>query len=256
MRLCGQGVWGLPADPQNALAVLRRAVELGVNFIDTADAYGPNVNEEQIAQALHPYPRDLVIATKGGSTRSGPGQWGRDARPERLKRCCDESLQRLRLERIDLYQLHSVDPNVPWDEQVGALRDLRDAGKIRHVGLSNVNVEQLRDAEKIVPIASVQNHYNVSNREHEDVLEYCVREGLAFIPYFPLDGGDIPEMKPLAAIAKTHGATAYQIALAWLLKRSPVMLPIPGTQSLAHLQENVGAGAIELSDSEFALLSN
>jgi len=254
MRLCGSGVWGWPTNRENALAVLRRVVDLGVTFIDTAEAYGPGVNEEQIASALYPYKSDLVIATKGGTTRSGPGQWGRDCRPERLKRLCDESLARLRCDRIDLYQLHAVDTHVAFEEQIGALRDLRDAGKIRLVGLSNVSLAQVRAAEKIVPIASVQNAYNVGNRASEDVLRYCEAHAIGFIPYFPLDGGDIKTVHALEPIARAHDATVWQVALAWLLRRSPVMVPIPGTSSLSHLDENIAAAAIALSDEEYAAL--
>ena len=251
MRLCGPGIWGWPADRENALRVLRRAVELGVNFIDTADAYGPFVNEEQIAQALYPYPEGLVIATKGGSARPGPGQWVRDGRPEHLKAACEGSLRRLRLSRIDLYQLHAVASNVPLDEQVGALRELRDQGKIRFVGLSNVELHQLQRAEEIVEIASVQNNYNVGNRVSEPVLRYCEAKGLAFIPYFPLDAGDIAALDVLRPIADAHRATVFQIALAWLLRHSPAMLPIPGTSSLEHLEENVAAAQLELSEEEY-----
>jgi aryl-alcohol dehydrogenase-like predicted oxidoreductase len=254
MRLCGPGVWEWPADRENALRVLRRAVELGVNFIDTADAYGPHVNEEQIAAALHPYPKDLVIATKGGSTRAGPGQWGRDGRPEHLKSACEGSLKRLRLDRIDLYQLHTVDPTVSLEEQVGALRDLRDEGKIRFVGLSNVDLEQLRHAERVVQIASVQNNYNVGNRFSEPVLQYCEANGIAFIPYFPLDAGDIAAMEALQPIADAHGVTVFQVALAWLLRHSPVTLPIPGTSSLQHLEENVAARSLQLTDAAYVSL--
>lgn len=254
MRLCGKGVWDWPSDRENALRVLRRAVELGVNFIDTADAYGPYVNEEQIAQALYPYPADLVIATKGGSTRPGPSQWDRDGRPSHLVAACDGSLRRLRVDRIDLYQLHAVDPKVPFDEQIGALRALVDAGKIRLVGLSNVDLDQLKRAEATVPIASVQNNYNVGNRASEPVLEYCAGKGIAFIPYFPLDGGDLPDINALGPIAHARGATIWQIGLAWLLAHSPAMLPIPGTSSLAHLEENVGAAAIALTPEDLATL--
>lgn len=227
MRLCGPGVWGWPEDRDHARAVLRRAVELGVNFIDTADAYGPGVNEEQIAQALFPYPDGLVIATKGGCTRSGPGNWGRDGRPEHLRHACDESLRRLRLERIELYQLHAVDRTVPFEEQIGTLRELRDAGKIRHVGLSNVELDQVRRAREIVPIVSVQNEYNARERYSESVLDYCEENSIAFIPYFPLGGGEI--------------GMDRREALQWLLLRSPWTLPIPGTSSIAHLEDNVAA---------------
>jgi pyridoxine 4-dehydrogenase len=254
MRLCGPGVWGWPTNRENALQVLRRAVELGVNFVDTADAYGPFVNEEQIAQALYPYPQGLVIATKGGSVRPGPGQWVRDGRPEHLKAACEGSLRRLRVERIDLYQLHAVAPDVPLEDQVGALRDLRDAGKIRFVGLSNVELHQLQRAEAIVEIASVQNNYNVGNRVSESVMRYCEAKGLAFLPYFPLDAGDIAELAVLSPIAAAHGATVFQVALAWLLRHSPATLPIPGTSSLEHLEENVGAARLELSEEEYERL--
>lgn len=256
MRLCGPGIWGWPDDRENALRVLRRALELGVNFIDTADAYGPDVNEEQIATALHPYPSELVIATKGGATRSGPSEWDRDGRPAHLREACEGSLRRLRLERIDLYQLHAVDPHVPLEEQVGALRDLRSAGKIRHVGLSNVDLDQLQRAQEIVEIASVQNNYNVGNRRSEEILRYCEANGIAFIPYFPLDGGDLPAIEALAPIAAARNATIWQVALAWLLEHSAATLPIPGTSSLAHLEENADAAKLTLSASEFELLEN
>ena len=252
MRLTGPGVWGPPADPANSLAVLRRAVELGCNFIDTADAYGPEVNEDQIAEALYPYPADLVIATKGGCTRSGPGEWGRDCRPERLKACCDASLKRLRLERIDLYQLHAADPAVPYAEQVGALKELQDAGKVRHIGISNVDEAQLKIARSVTAIAAVQNRYSATNRASEGVLEACEAAGIAFIPWFPLDAGDLVDGSGLAAVAQAKGVSPYQVALAWLLRRSPLMLPIPGTSSIDHLEENVAAAALTLSDDEFA----
>lgn len=251
MRLCGPGVWGWPADRENALRVLRRAVELGVNFIDTADAYGPEVNEEQIAQALYPYPKDLVIATKSGSVRSGPGQWARDGRPDRLKACAEASLRRLKLDRIQLYQLHAVDSKVSLADQVGALRDLRDEGKIEHVGISNASYEQLLEAEKIVPVVSVQNLYNVHNRgENDRIIDYCERNQIAFIPYFPLGAGDLADDTELQVVSKAHGATVFQIGLAWLLYRSPATLPIPGTSSLKHLEENVAAAKIELTQED------
>ncbi len=252
MRLCGPRIWGWPQDRENALRVLRRAVELGVEFVDTADAYGPDVNEEQIAQALYPYPGDLAIATKGGATRPAQTQWQRDGHPSHLREACEGSLRRLRRECIDLYQLHAVDPNVPFEEQIGALRELRDEGKIRLIGLSNVDLEQLRRAERIVEIASVQNNYNVGNRTSEPVLEHCERGGMAFIPYFPLDGGDLHTVEALMPIAQAHGATIWQIGLAWLLARSRAMLPIPGTSSLEHLEENVAASRIALSQAERA----
>ncbi len=254
MRLCGPQIWGWPADRENALKVLARAVELGVNFIDTADSYGPHVNEEQIAQALRPYRDGVVIATKGGVTRSKPDEWKRCGRPEHLEAACEGSLRRLGLDRIDLYQLHAIDPEVPLEEQVGALRKLRDSGKIRHVGLSNVDIEQLYRAQRVVEIASVQNNYNVGNRFSEPVLAHCELKGIAFIPYFPLDGGDLVTIGALTPIARAHGATVWQVGLAWLLRRSPAMLPIPGTSSLEHLAENVGASQLELSEQEYAAL--
>ncbi len=252
MRLCGSGVWGPPADPDNALRVLSRAVELGINFIDTANAYGPGVNEEQIAQALHPYQSDLVIATKGGSTRSGPGQWGRDGRPASIKKACEGSLRRLRREQIDLYQLHSVDDTLPYEEQIGALKDLQDEGKIRYAGVSNVDEAQLKVARSVMRIVSVQNRYNAADRQSEPVLEVCERDRLVFIPWFPLDAGDIGAQSMLTEVAGKYDASAHQIAIAWLLKRSQAMLPIPGTSSLAHLEQNVAAAGIALSDEDYA----
>lgn len=258
MRLTGPGVWGWPQDRENALRVLRRAVELGANFIDTADAYGPAVNEEQIAAALYPYRPDIVIATKGGSVRPGPGEWERDGRPERLKACCEASLQRLKRESIDLYQLHAVDPKVPFEEQIGALRDLREAGKIRHVGLSNVSLEQLQAAEKIVPIVSVQNRYNMAYRGGEDerIIAYCERNAMVFIPWFPLGAGDgeISDNTEAQIVSKAHGVRVTQIALAWLLYRSPAILPIPGTASLEHLEENMASARIELTSEDLVRL--
>ncbi|MGC1380417.1 MAG: aldo/keto reductase [Candidatus Baltobacteraceae bacterium] len=254
MRLCGPGIWGWPADRENALHVLRTAVEFGVNFIDTANSYGPHVNEEQIAQALYPYPAGLTIATKGGLTRSGPGKWERDAHRAQLIEACEGSLRRLRLDRIDLYQLHAIDPAVPFEEQMGTLRELQDAGKIRYAGLSNVDLEQLQRAEQIVEIVSVQNNYNVANRESEPVLAYCQANGIAFLPYFPLDGGDIEAVGALKSVADARGATIWQVALAWLLRHSPSMLPIPGTSSLEHLRENVASAQLELSAQEYAAL--
>jgi len=254
MRLCGAGVWGWPSDVDAAKAILRTALELGVNFIDTAEAYGPRVNEELIAQALFPYPADLVIATKGGPTRSGPGQWGRDCRPERLKHLAEESRKRLRVDAIALYQLHAVDRSVPYEDQIGALRDLRDAGTIRHVGLSNVSLEQLQAAERIVPIASVQNEYNVANRFSEPILRHCEARGIAFIPYFPLDGGELETFAALRPAARAHEATIWQVALAWLLQHSPATLPIPGTSQRKHLEENISAAGLKLSESEVAAL--
>lgn len=256
MRLCGPGIWGEPEDPEAARAVLRRVLELGINLIDTADAYGPEVNEWQIAEALYPYPEDLVIATKGGVTRPGRDQWVPEGRPEHLRRACEGSLSRLRLERIELYQLHTPDPEVPFEESVGTLAELREEGKIRHVGLSNVNVGQLEQAQEIVPIASVQNRYNLTNRFSEDVIDFCEREGIGFIPWFPLATGNLARPgSSLDEMASRHGVAPAQVALAWLLWRSPVMLPIPGTSSVEHLEENVAAAAIELDEAELEELS-
>jgi pyridoxine 4-dehydrogenase len=256
MRLTGAGVIGDPADPENAKAVLRRAVELGVNFIDTADAYGPEVNESQIADALHPYPEDLVIATKGGLIHERQGEWLRDGRPETLRASCEASLDRLRVERIDLYQLHSIDPSVPLDESVGALAELQREGKIRYIGLSNVDTRQLARARELATIVSVQNRYNVADRHAEGVLEACERAGIAFLPWFPLGLGDLTRGGGrLADVALAKGSTQAQVAIAWLLRRSPVMLPIPGTSSLEHLEEDVAAASLELTDAEFAELS-
>jgi len=252
MRITGEGIWGWPPDRQNALKVLRRAVELGVNLIDTADAYGPNVSELLIAEALYPYPKGLVIATKGGLTRPGPGEWVPDGRPQHLKEAVDGSLKRLRLDRIDLYQLHRIDPKVPLEESIGALKEMKDAGKIRHIGLSNVDVEEIERARKIVPIVSVQNRYNVEDRKSENVLRYCEKQGLGFLPWFPVGGTrGLKTQNALNAAAKAHGASVYQVALAWLLERSPVMLPIPGTSSLAHLEENVAAAKLRLTPEEW-----
>lgn len=253
MRITGPGIWGEPADRDEAIAVLRRALELDVNLIDTADSYGPEVSENLIAEALHPYPEDLVIATKGGLTRPGPGSWQPDCRPERLRRCCDASLARLKVDRIDLYQLHTIDPEVPLAESVGALAELRDEGKIRHVGLSNVGRSQLAEAREIVPIVSVQNRYSMSARDSEEVLAVCEEEGLGFIPWFPLDAGRAGE-GPIEEIARDHDATPMQVALAWLLEHSPVTLPIPGTSSRAHLEENVAAAALKLDSGELSRL--
>jgi aryl-alcohol dehydrogenase-like predicted oxidoreductase len=255
MRLTGEGIWGEPRDPDECRRVLRRAVELDVNLIDTADAYGPEVSERLIAEALYPYPDDLVIATKGGLTRSGPNQWHPDGRPEHLREACEGSLARLRLERIDLYQLHRVDPMVPLEESVGALIQLRDEGKIAHIGLSNVSVDQLRRARELTPIVSVQNRYNLIDRQDEDVLEECERDAIGFIPWFPLSTGKLAtDDGPLVGMAERHRATPAQIALGWLLYHSPVMLPIPGTASVAHLEENVRAALIELAADEVKAL--
>jgi pyridoxine 4-dehydrogenase len=252
MRITGEGIWGWPPDRANALKVLRRATELGVDLIDTADAYGPDTSELLIAEALHPYPKGLVIATKGGLTRPGPGEWVPNCRPEHLKQAVEGSLKRLRLERIDLYQLHTVDSKVPIEESVGALKQMQDAGKIRHIGLSNVDAEEIARARKIVPIVSVQNRYNVEDRKSENVLVYCEKENLGFLPWFPIGGGGgLKPENPLNTAAKTHGVSVYQVALAWLLARSSVMLPIPGTSSLAHLEENVAAEKLKLTLEEW-----
>ena len=256
MRITGEGVWGPPRDREEALRVLRRTVQLGVDLIDTADSYGPNVSEELIAQALHPYPRGLVIATKAGFERSGPNQWEVNGHPKHLRRQCEGSLKRLRVDHIDLYQLHRVDPGIPLEDQVGTFSDLRDEGKVRHVGLSEVGVEEIEQARRIVPIVSVQNRYNLADREWEATLDYCEREGIAFIPWYPLAAGPLAEEGgPAARIAERLGATPSQVALAWLLRRSPVMLPIPGTSKVEHLEENVAGAGVELSDEDFEELS-
>jgi aryl-alcohol dehydrogenase-like predicted oxidoreductase len=255
MRLCGPRIMGWPEDRENALAVLRRVVELGVNLIDTSNAYGPEVNELQIAQALHPYPDGLVIATKGGLVRDDSARWPQDGRPEKLREACEGSLRRLRVDRIDVYQLHAPDPKVPIEESVGALRDLRDEGKIKHVGLSNVDVDELERARGVVPIVSVQNEYNLGFRESEDVLEVCERDGLAFLPWYPLSSGSLAHQRRLDEVARKYDATPAQVALAWLLQRSPVMLPIPGTSSLDHLEENMGAENLTLGDEDFVALA-
>ena len=256
MRLCGPGVWGEPRDPKGARKVLRRAIELGVTFIDTADAYGPEVNERFIAETLHPYPEGLVVATKGGLTRPRREAWDRDGRPEHLRAACEGSLKRLRLERIDLYQLHAPDPRVPFEDSVGTLAELRAEGKIRHIGISNVGVDELRKARRLAPIVSVQNRYNIADRSSEDVLAECTRDGIAFLPWYPLEaGGSAGAKGTLARVATLHEATPAQIAIAWLLARSPVMLPIPGTSSIAHLEENVAAARIRLSPEDLSVLS-
>jgi pyridoxine 4-dehydrogenase len=254
MRITGDGIWGAPKDPDSALAVLRRATQLGVNFIDTADSYGPHVSEELIAKALAPYPEGLVIATKGGWNRPGPGQWTHDASPEHLREAVDGSLKRLRLDRIDVYQLHIPDPVVPFDASVETLVGLQAEGKIRFVGLSNVTQEHIERARKIVPIVSIQNRYSFADREWEYVVDYCERNGIAFIPWFPLGSGNVGGML-LERIAQAHGSTPKQVALAWLLKRSPVMLPIPGTSSIEHLEENVQAASLRLTDEEYRELA-
>ena len=255
MQLTGEGVWGPPKDHDEAIRVLRRSVELGVNFFDTADSYGPTVAEELLAEALHPYADDVVIATKAGLTRTGPGKWIPVGRPEYLRQQAELSLRRLRLDRIDLFQLHRIDGAVPLEDQVGELAALRDEGKIRHIGLSEVSVDQLRAAQAVAPIATVQNLFNYSDRSAEPLLEVAAAEGIGFIPWFPLATGALSgEGSALAEAAERHRVSPSQLALAWLLKRSPVMLPIPGTSSVAHLDDNVAAAAIELSDEEFAQL--
>jgi len=249
MRITGKGVLGPPQDHGEAIRVLRRAVELGINFIDTADSYGPHVSEELIAEALHPYPAGLVIATKAGFDRSGPDQWTMNGNPEHLREACDGSLRRLKLEQIDLYQLHRIDPKYPAEDQLGTLKDLQTQGKIKHIGLSEVSVEQIKHARKIVPIVSVQNRYSLADRAAEDVLEYCEHENIAFIPWFPLGAGELSA--PGGKLARTAGElkiTTSQLALAWLLWRSPVMLPIPGTSRVSHLEENEATAAIRVDD--------
>lgn len=254
MRLTGEGVWGPPKNRTEAIAVLRRAVELGVNFIDTADSYGPHVSEDLIAEALFPYPKDLVIATKGGWNRPGPNQWTHDATPEHLRKAVDGSLKRLRLERIDVYQLHHPDPVVPLEDSVGTLVQLKSEGKIRLIGLSNVTQEHIERARRIAPIVSVQNRYSFADREWDYVVDYCARNGIAFIPWFPLGAGRVAG-QTLDQIATAHEATPHQVALAWLSKRSPVMLPIPGTSSVKHLEENIAGASLKLSDEEYQRMS-
>ena len=254
MRLTGEGIWGPPKDRTGAVAVLRRALELGVNFIDTADSYGPYVSEELIAETLFPYPRGLVIATKGGRNRPGPDQWTHDANPSHLRKAVEGSLWRLRLDCIDVYQLHIPDPVVRFDASVETLAELRNEGKIRLIGLSNVTQEHIERARKIVPIASVQNRYSFADREWDYVVDYCQRNGLAFIPWFPLGAGKVAG-EVLNRVAKAHGASPTQIAIAWLLRRSPIMLPIPGTSSVEHLEQNIAAASLRLSEQELEELS-
>lgn len=249
MRLTGEGIWGLPKDPKGALAVLRRAIQLGVNFIDTADSYGPHVNEELIAEALYPYPKDLVIATKGGWQRVGPNQWTHDATPPHLRKAVEGSLKRLRLDRIDVYQLHVPDPVVSFDASVETLAELKNEGKIRMVALSNVTREHIERARKIVPIVSVQNRYSFADREWDYVVDYCEQNQIVFIPWFPLGSGKVAG-DVLEQVAKAHSATPMQVALAWLLARSPIMLPIPGTSSIRHLEENIGGASLRLNEEE------
>jgi pyridoxine 4-dehydrogenase len=254
MRLTGEGIWGPPRDPNKALDVLRRAVELDVNFIDTADSYGPHISEELIAEALFPYPKGLVIATKGGWNRPGPGQWTHDASPDHLRKAVEGSLKRLRLDRIDVYQLHTPDPAVSFEASVETLAELRDDGKIRLVALSNVTQEHIERARKIVPIVSVQNRYSFADREWDYLVDYCEKNGIAFIPWFPLAAGKVAG-DVLNEVANAHQATAKQVALAWLLRRSPIMLPIPGTSSMEHLEENVAAASLRLTGEEYERLA-
>src|SRR5580700_5749774 len=251
MRITGKGIWGEPKDRAEAVRVLRKAVELGINFIDTADSYGPSVSEEIIAEALCPYPKELVIATKAGLERPGPDQWVPNGKPAYLRKACEGSLRRLRVERIDLYQLHRIDPKVPAQDQLGTLKDLQAEGKIKHIGLSEVTVKQIRHAQTIVPIVSVQNRYSVADRGAEDVLEYCEKENMGFIPWFPLAAGQLSSGdSPIRRVAERLKATPSQVALAWLLSRSPVMLPIPGTSSVKHLEENVAAAGLRIDESK------
>jgi pyridoxine 4-dehydrogenase len=257
MRLTGKGIWGEPPDRQGAIALLRRVVEHGVNFIDTADSYGPEVSERLIAEALHPYPRGLVIATKGGLVRPGAERWVPDCRPQHLREACEGSLKRLKLDRIDLYQLHTVDPRVPLQDSIGALVDLQRAGKIRHIGVSNENLSQLAQARAVARVVSVQNRYNLEDRAHDDVVGACTREGLAFLPWYPLAAGALAARArgTLDEIARRGKATRGQVALAWLLHRSPVVLPIPGTSSIEHFEENAAAATLALTEEEVAALS-
>jgi len=255
MRITGKGVWGEPADRSEAIRVLKRAVELGINFIDTADSYGPGVSEELIAEALHPYPTGLVIATKGGFDRPGPDRWVENGRPEHLRAACEGSLKRLHVDRIDLYQLHRIDPKVPADDQLGTLKDLQAQGKIKHIGLSEVSVKQIKHAETIVRVVSVQNRYSLTDRGSEDVLKYCEKQKIGFIPWFPLAAGRLSgEKSPVAEVAEELKATPSQVALAWLLGRSPVMLPIPGTSRVGHLEENVAAAGLKLDEQRMRVL--
>jgi aryl-alcohol dehydrogenase-like predicted oxidoreductase len=253
MRLTGSGVWGQPADRDEAKRVLHRAIELGVNFIDTADSYGPNVSEELIGETLHPYPDDLVIATKGGLERTGPGRWPVNGRPEHLIEACEGSLRRLKLEQIPLYQFHRPDPKVPLEDSIGALVTLKEQGKIRHIGLSNVNEDQLRRAQRLTPIVSIQNRYNVEDRGSESLVDLCEQEQLAFLPWAPIQ--DLDRNRAVRDLAQRHNATPHQIVLAWLLARSPAMLPIPGTGTVSHLEENVAAAAITLTSAEIGSLT-
>ncbi|MDQ4126253.1 MAG: aldo/keto reductase [Actinomycetota bacterium] len=252
MQITGRGIWGEPRDVDGARELLRRVVESGVNLIDTANSYGPEVSERLIGETLHPYPDDVVIATKGGLLRPGPGNWQPHCTPEHLKKACEGSLQRLKVERIDLYQLHTVDRKVPLEDSIGALKELQDEGKIRHVGVSNFSVAEIERARQIVDVVTVQNLYNLGDRSSEDVLEYCEREGIGFIPWYPLGSGDLLSSERVSEVASMHRASPAQIALAWLLHKSPVMLPIPGTASIDHFEENLGAGRIELTAEEMS----
>jgi pyridoxine 4-dehydrogenase len=255
MRITGPGIWGPPADHDEAISVLRRAVELGVNLIDTADSYGPEVSEELIAEALHPYPEDLLIATKGGLIRTGPGKWPRDGRPEHLREACEGSLRRLKLDTIELYQHHSPDKKVPYERSIAALKELQDEGKIRHIGVSNVSVDQLETAREIVEVVSVQNRFNLTDHSSQDVLARCEELGIAFFPWAPIDAGRLAEPGgPVDRIASAHDAAPGQVALAWLLARSAVIAPIPGTSSVEHLEENLAAAELQLTDDELAEL--
>ena len=257
MRITGDGIWGPPDDPEEAKRLLRRVVDVGVNLIDTADSYGPEVSENLIAEALHPYPDGLVIATKGGMRRTGPGEWPLDARPERLKQCCADSLRRLRLERIDLYQLHAPDPKVPFEDSVGALKELQDEGKIRHVGISNVSLEQLEQARVLVDVVTVQNRYNLTDRSSENVLDACDQAGIGFIPWFPLAVGSLAEAGgALEEVAHAHDATPAQVALTWILAQNPTHVPIPGTTKLHRLEENLAAATLTLPADELARLED
>ncbi len=257
MRITGRGIWGPPKDRNEALAVLRRTLELGINFIDTADSYGPHVSEELIAEALYPYPKELVIATKGGLTRSGPDQWAPNGHPTYLRSALEGSLKRLRLDHIDLYQLHRIDPKIPAEESLGVLSDMQNEGKIRHIGLSEVDAEQLDKARKMIKVVTIQNLYNLTNRSWEKMIDLCQQEQIGFIPWFPLATGELAKSgSKLDEIAHQHNATPSQIALAWLLRRSPVILPIPGTGSVDHLEENFKGAEIELTDDQFAELNS
>ena len=255
MRITGPGIWGEPRDREEVIRVLRRVVELGINFIDTADSYGPEVSERLIAEAFNPYPKGLVIATKAGFDRSGPNQWTMNGNPKHLRAACEGSLKRLKLERIDLYQLHRIDPKFPAEDQIGVFKDLQDQGKVRHVGLSEVTVPQIEHARRIVRIVTVQNKYSLADRKYEDVLDYCEREKLGFIPWNPINAGNVKAMGArLERLATKHKATTAQLALAWLLWRSPVMLPIPGTSKVSHLEENIAAAELKIDDREFESL--